>query len=171
MCDRCTGVRGETVLQVRATQNCRTEVLEHRRDQVLSKPRWDKKTSNHKVRKCKCRRSGGSTLTFYTASGEAGLVPSWSGIPKAACLNPVCSRASALFWSSEFPIPLPRVLGHVDFMYELSRVLCDHPFNSDWCCLTITTGQVAARQWLPSQQREPWEGSLGKRSRSSLLGF
>lgn len=28
-------------LQVRVTQNCRTEVLEHRQDQVLSKPRWD----------------------------------------------------------------------------------------------------------------------------------
>lgn len=28
-------------LQVRVAQNCRTEVLEHRQDQVLSKPRWD----------------------------------------------------------------------------------------------------------------------------------
>lgn len=45
-------------LQVRVTQNCRTEVLEHRQDQVLSEPEWDKKASNHKVRKCKCRRSG-----------------------------------------------------------------------------------------------------------------
>lgn len=29
------------LLQVRVTQNCRTEVLEHRQDKVLSKPRWD----------------------------------------------------------------------------------------------------------------------------------
>lgn len=77
-------------------------------------------TRKHRITKLENANADGqdgSTLThaFYTAFGKAGLVRPLSRIPKAACLNHVCSRASALFWFLEFPIPLPRVLGDVDF--------------------------------------------------------
>lgn len=100
------------------TESCRIEVLEHKQDQVLREPGQGKKTSNHKVRKCS--RSGWQDIhTLYTDLAKQGWYHPEAGIPQAACLSPRCFPASALFWSSELPTPLPRVLGVVDFMHEL----------------------------------------------------
>lgn len=152
-------------LQVRVTQNCRTEVLEHRQDQVLSEPKWDKKASNHKVRKCKRRRPGWQYIdarflhSFWKSRAGTTLEQDTQGcLPQPRLFSCLCfilvfriphTSASSSGWCG-------LRLAFWVMWTSCMRALCEHRFNSYWWCLTITSGQVAALLWLPSQQREPW---------------